>query len=162
MLGLLQPSPCLVTHGGFPTAQNLHQLCFSLSLCSLSMCTTLWPLNSPFFFSRSAVELIAKWAVCKHTGHTTYARVSIHRRGPLEGNQNTTENITKKIKCQQAATYIQDPPAKCSPCHCFWKASSQARSHRLAALSHVLQSMMLTCSSLFYQLPPWWPFPFLC
>lgn len=121
---------------------TLHQLCFSLSLCPFSMHSTLWPLNCPFFFLRSA-GLIAKWAVCKHTSHTTNTRVSTHRRGPLEGNQNTTWNFTKKIKCQQAATHSQDPPTTCSPCHCFWKVYFLLKSllkHVHSAQLHFLTS----------------------
>lgn len=118
---------------------NLQQLFFPLLLCSLSMHTSSWLLSFPFFFSKSAVELTAKWHVCKHTGHATNVRLSILRRKPFEGNQNKTENITK-FKCQQAAAYIQDPRAKCSPSHSFLQASSQ---------TVTLLNWTLRCASLY-------------
>lgn len=136
-----------------PTPPNLHQLCFSLSLCSLSMHTTLWPLSCPSFFLRSAVGLIAKWAVCKYTS----TRVSTHRRGPLEGNKNMTRNVTRKIKQQL-------PTAKTHLLHVLFVAVfGQCLLTLLSCTFKPCPSVRDgNCSSLSYHLPPCWPFLLLC
>lgn len=101
------------------------------------MHTSSWLVSFPFFFSKPAMELTAKWHVCKHKRHDTNVRLSILRRKPFEGNQSKTGNITK-FKCQQAAAYVQDPRAECSPSHSFLQASSQTQSPSLTALWGVL------------------------
>lgn len=119
---------------------NLHQLCFSLYLCSLSIHSTLWPLNCPFFFLRVTVGLIAKWGVCEYTGHTTNTGVSSHRRRPLEGNTNRTQNVTRKI------SYLQPRPTFNTFSLSLFLES--VFSHCSAALSdHALQSMMKTAAA---------------
>lgn len=123
MIGLLQSSLCLVTHGELQTAQIY-----------ISFVFLLWPLNCPFYFLRSAVGLIAKWAVCKYTGHTTNTRV-IHRRGLLAGNQDMTWNVIGKI------SYLQPRPTFSHVLLVtFWKVTS-----------HTAQLHFQTMS-----FSPWW------
>lgn len=49
------------------------------------------------------------------------------------------------MSLERSATYSQDPPSACSPCHCFWKVSFHTA--QLHFQNHVFQSMMKTAAA---------------
>lgn len=129
-------------------------LLFSVSVFLVNSLNIMTPKLS-FFLLKDNCRINCKMRCCKYTGQTTNTGVSPHRRRPLEGNKNRTQNVTRKI------SYLQ--PRSTFSMFSLSLFLESVFSHCSAALSKPCLSVHdENCSSLSHQPLPCWPLLLLC